>query len=66
MWSINRSADRHLMSGPITVTIGNTDDFFYPLHSWVLVEGKLAKAAELITLTNDANIKYSLGGMEKV
>ena len=66
------------MSGQITVTIENTDDFFYPCHSWLLVEGNLVKAAgemryqnaDLITLTNNAimylftNIKYSFGGME--
>ena len=59
------------------MTIENTDDFFYPRHSWLLVEGNLVKADEaryqdvdLITLTNNAimylftNIKYSLGGME--
>ena len=65
------------MSGQITVTIENTDDFFYPHHSWLLMEGNLVKAdearnqdADLITLINNAimylftNIKYSLGGME--
>ena len=80
-WNINRSTDRNLMSGQITVTIENTEDFFYPRHSWLLVEGNLVKAAagearyqdaDLITLTNNAimylftNIKYSVGGMEKV
>ena len=54
--------------------------FYYPLHSWLLMEGDLVKVADdgryqggdLITLTNNAimylftNIKYSLGGMEKV
>ena len=67
-------------SGQITITIENTDDFFHPRHSWLLVEGDLVKSAavgdalyqdaDLITLTNNAimylftNIKYSLGGME--
>ena len=49
------------MSGQITVTIENTDDFFYPRHSWLLVEGSLVKAAgevkyqnaDLVTLTNN-------------
>ena len=35
------------MSGQITVTIENTDDFFYPRHSWLLVEGNLVKADEV-------------------
>ena len=66
------------MPGQITITIKNTDDFYYPRHSWLLVEGDLVKLADearyqdgdLITLTNNAigylftNIKYSLGGME--
>ena len=65
-------------SGQITITIENTDDFFYPRHSWLLVEGDLLKAADeqpygdvdLITLNNNAimylftNLRYSLGGME--
>ena len=65
-------------SGQITITIENTDDFFYPRHSWLLVEGNLIKAADdqpyvdadLITLTNNSimylftNMRYSLGGME--
>ena len=63
------------ISGQITVTIEDTDDFFYPRHSRLLVEGNLVKAAagdaryqdaDLITLTNNTimylltNIKYSL------
>ena len=65
------------MSVQITVTIENTDDFFYPRHSWLLVVGNLVNAApcearyqDLITLTNNAimylftNIKHSLGGMK--
>ena len=65
-------------SGQITITIENTDDFFYPRHSWLLFEGSLKKTADnqpygdadLITLTNNAimylftNISYSLRGME--
>lgn len=65
-------------SGQITITIENTDDFFYPRHSWLLVEGNLVKNADeqpyvdadVITLTNNAimylftNIRYSLAGME--
>ena len=31
------------MSGQITVTIEDTDDFFYPRHSWLLVKGNLVK-----------------------
>ena len=31
------------MSGHFTAMIENTDDFFYPRHSWLLVEGNLAK-----------------------
>ena len=67
------------MSWQITIAIENTDDFFHPRHSWLLVEGDLVKAADgirygdndLITLTNNeimylfTNIKYNLGGMEK-
>ena len=49
------------MPGQITVTIKNIDDFFYPRHSWLLVEGNLVKAAgearyidaDFITLTNN-------------
>ena len=66
------------MSGQMTVTIENTDDFFYIRHSWLLMEGNLVKAADearyqdvdIVTPTNNAimylftNIKYSLGGME--
>ena len=65
-------------SGRITITIENTDDFYHPRHSWLLVEGDLVKVAaegryqdnDLITLTNNAlaylfsNITYSLGGAE--
>ena len=66
------------MSWQITITIENTDDFFYPRHCCMWVEGNLVKAAGearyigavLITLTNNAimylftNIKCCLGGME--
>ena len=34
------------ISGQITVSIENTDDFFHPRHSWLLVEGNLLKAGE--------------------
>ena len=65
-------------SGQITITIENTDDFYHPRHSWLLVEGDLMKAdgvtryaaADLVTLTNNAilflftNMKYSLSGQE--
>ena len=65
-------------SGQITITIENTDDFYYPRQSWLMIEGNLVKLADgavyadddLITLTNNAlmylftNIKYSLSGME--
>ena len=34
------------MSGLITITIENTDDFFHPRHSWLLVEVDLVKAAD--------------------
>lgn len=65
-------------SGQITITIENTDDFFHPRHSWLLIEGNLVKkaddgvyeATDLISLTNNgimylfADIKYSLGGQE--
>jgi len=64
--------------GQITITIENTDDFYHPRHSWLLIEGSLLKAADdtayvdadLITLTNNAmvylftNIKYTLAGQE--
>ena len=32
------------ISAQITITIENTDDFFYPRYSWLLVEGNLVKA----------------------
>ena len=32
-------------SGQITITIENTDDFFYTRHSWLLLEGNLVKNA---------------------
>ena len=65
-------------SGQITITIENTDDFYYPRHSWLQIEGQLVKLADdaaygdedIITLTNNAlmylftNIKYSLNGDE--
>ena len=65
-------------SGQITITIENTDDFFYPRHSWLLFEGNLVKNAneavyedgDAITLTNNAimylftNIRYSLSGIK--
>ena len=65
-------------SGQITITIENTDDFFYPRHSWLLLEGNLIKNAndavyqddDAISLTNNAitylftNIRYSLSGIE--
>ena len=65
-------------SGQITITIENTDDFYHPRHSWLLVEGDLLKAADnsryadgdLITLTNNAimylftSIKYNLASEE--
>ena len=65
-------------SGQITITIENTDDFYYPRNSWLLVEGNLVKSADegvyaddnAITLTNNAimymftNMRYNLGGME--
>jgi len=64
-------------SGQITITIENTDDFYYPRQSWLKIEGNLLKADgklygddDLITLTNNGlmylftNIKYSLSGME--
>ena len=31
-------------SGQITITIENTDDFYHPRRSWLLVEGDLLKA----------------------
>ena len=34
------------MSGQITISIENTNDFFHPRHSWLLVEGDLVKAAD--------------------
>ena len=65
-------------AGQITITIENTDDFYHPRHSWLLVEGDILKSADgaryadgdLITLTNNAimylftNIKYNLAGQE--
>ena len=79
-WNINLQLTGAQLnsSGQITITIENTDDFYHPRHSWLLVEGDLVKAADdtryvdanLITLTNNAimylftNIKYSLGGQE--
>ena len=64
-------------SGQITITIENTDDFYYPRGSWLLAQGQLVKGdgtpyadADDITLTNNAimylftNIKYSLGDAE--
>ena len=64
-------------AGQITISIENTDDFYHPRHSWLLVEGDLLKNddtryadADLVTLTNNAimylfsNIKYNLGGQE--
>ena len=64
-------------SGQITITIENTDDFYHPHRSWLLVEGDLLKdddtryaVADLVTLTNNAimylftNMKYSLAGQE--
>ena len=65
-------------SGQITITIENTDDFFYPRHSWLLLEGNLVKNVndavyqdnDAISLTNNAlmylftNIRYSLSGIE--
>ena len=64
--------------GQITITIENTDHFYHPRHSWLLIEGSLLKAADdaryedgdLVTLTNNAmmylfsNIKYTLGDQE--
>ena len=64
-------------SGQIIITIENTDDFYYPRGSYLLIEGQLKKAdgdpyinADAVTLTNNApmylftNIKYSLNGTE--
>ena len=64
-------------SGQITITIENTDDFYHPQGSWLLVQGQLLKQdggvygdADMITLTNNGpmylftNIKYSLGDVE--
>ena len=64
-------------SGQITITIENTDDFYHPRGSWLLVQGQLLKQdggvygdADMITLTNNGpmylftNIKYSLGDVE--
>ena len=64
-------------SGQITITIENTDDFYYPRQSWLKIEGNLLKTDgklygdnDLITLTNNGlmylftNIEYSLSGME--
>ena len=34
------------MSGQITITIENADNFFHPRHSWLLVEGDLVKVAD--------------------
>ena len=68
------------MSGKIMATLENTDDFYYPRRSWLLVEGDIVNAsdetryqdANLITLTDNAimhlftNIKYNLCGMESL
>ena len=55
------------MSGQIRITIENTDDFFYPRHSCLLVEGDLVEAAAGEVAGNVimylfANSKCSLGG----
>ena len=65
-------------AGQITITIENTDDYYHPHKSLLLIEGQLVKETgggayadgDLITLTNNAlmycfsNIKYTLAGME--
>ena len=65
-------------AGQIAITIENTDDFYHPHHSYMLIEGRLVKAAagasyadaDIVTLTNNAlmylftNIKYNLGDAE--
>ena len=65
-------------SGQITITIENTDDFYHPAQSWLMIEGSVLKSAndavyanaDNVTLTNNGlmylftNIKYSLSGTE--
>ena len=64
-------------SGQIRITIENTDDFYHPQGSWLLIQGELVKQdgtpyadADQIALTNNGpmylftNIKYSLGDAE--
>ena len=56
------SGSQPLMSAKVTITIENTDDFFYPRRSWLLVEENFLKVAgearyqnaDLVTLTNNA------------
>ena len=65
-------------AGQIEITIENTDDFYYPNRSYLVLQGKLLKRADgavfndadNVTLTNNGlmylftNVKYSLSGSE--